>query len=253
MAYRLSSILFSAGTLLVYAPYVYARYIVGEFHKFPEPVAKKLRRALYYTNHRLDPSEALKYYRQALEVADELGVDPFSDEMLGVKIQVSALYEKIKNYDAAIKTLEVIRRDCLDWVGLLGDKHWNDGKRTRVLAKAVAISLKLGELYSNEYVQDKEAAEEQLVWAVETVLKEKQRRDKEGVKEGEGEWISNEEFGNALVCTSLPSDSSGSTRSLIRLQLSPTTTRSKINTTSRLLSSSKHSQSSLQIPATPWS
>lgn len=142
----------------------------------------------------------MKYYRQALAIADEMGLDPFSNEMLGVKIQVSAFYEKMQQYQAAIQVLEIVRRDCLAWVEKLGEKHHEDGKRTRVLQKTVGISLKLGELYAGEHVQDKEAAEQQFIWAVETVLAEKKRRDIEGVKEGEGDWVSDEEFGNALVC-----------------------------------------------------
>lgn len=55
---------------LIYANYIYNSYIIGAFHKFPEPVAVKLRRALYYTNIDLNPKEALKYYQQALSVAE---------------------------------------------------------------------------------------------------------------------------------------------------------------------------------------
>jgi hypothetical protein len=62
----------------------------------------------------------------------------------------------------------------------------------------VGVSVKLGELYANEYVAEKEVAEERLVWAVETVLKELQRREKEGVKHDEGEWMSPEEIGGSL-------------------------------------------------------
>lgn len=107
-------ILFGAGTL-VYVNYIYQTYIIGAFHKFPEPVAQKLRRALWYTNNDLQPKEAVKYYKQALEVADEIGMDPFSDEILGVKIQVAALMEKIQNYPKAIEVLERVRADCLQW------------------------------------------------------------------------------------------------------------------------------------------
>jgi hypothetical protein len=194
------SILSSAG-LLVYANYYYQTYIVGVFKPFPEPVAKPLRRALYYTNISLSPKDALKYYKQALAIADELGMDPFSDEILGVKIQVAALMEKIQQYEKAIEVLEIVRGDCLKWIEALGGNPGNEGKRTKVLGKTVGISVKLGDLYSNYYVQDKETAEERLVWAVETVLKEKKRREEEGVKEGEGDWMTDEEFGGALEGT----------------------------------------------------
>lgn len=161
-------------------------------------MAVKLRRALWYTNQDLQPKNALKYYQQALSVADELGMDPFSDEILGIKIQVASLLEKIQQYQKAIDVLETVRADCLNWIELLGDKAGNEGKRTRVLQKAIGMSVRLGELYSHPNIADTAAAEEKLVWAVTTVLKERQRREDEGVKEGEGDWVSNDEIGAAL-------------------------------------------------------
>ncbi|KAI9743940.1 MAG: hypothetical protein M1818_002674 [Claussenomyces sp. TS43310] len=190
-------IVFGAGTLL-YSNYIYNSYIIGSFHKFPEPVAKPLRRALYYTNISLSPRDAVKHYKEALRIADEVGMDPFSDEILGVKIQLAALMEKIQQYQKAIDVLEIVRRDCLKWVDELGSQPDNAGKRTRVLGKTVGISVKLGELYANEHVLEKEAAEERLVWAVSTVLKEQARRQIEGVKSDEGDWMSPEEIGGAM-------------------------------------------------------
>ncbi|TAQ88314.1 hypothetical protein B7494_g3367 [Chlorociboria aeruginascens] len=193
----------SAAGCLMYVNYVYHSYFVGAFHKFPEPVAKQLRKALYYTNISLEPKKALGYYKEALRVADEVGMDPFSDEIIGVKIQLAAMLEKIQQYEKAIHVLEIVKSDCLEWIEQLGGKEGNTGKRTKVLAKTVGISVKLGELYANDYVKEKEAAEESLVWAVETVLREQQRREKEGVKPGEGDWVTPEESGGALEVNNL--------------------------------------------------
>lgn len=125
-------------------------------------------------------------------------MDPFSDEILGTKIQVAALMERIHQYQKAIDVLEAVRGDCLKWVDLQGVKEGSEVTRSRLLSKSVQLSVKLGELYANEYVDEREAAEERLVWAVETVMKEGRRRDVEGVKEGEGPWMSSEENGAAL-------------------------------------------------------
>jgi hypothetical protein len=191
------SILSGAG-FLFYTNYLYHTYFQGAFHKFPEPVAKQLRKALYYTNIALDPNLAVKYYREALRVADEVGMDPFSDEIIGVKIQLAALMEKIQQYRKAIDILEIVKRDNLRWVEELGYAPGNEGKRTRVLGKTVGISVKLGELYANQYIDEKDAAEERLVWATETVLKEQARREKEGVKPGEGEWLDVDQIGASM-------------------------------------------------------
>lgn len=115
---------------------------------------------------------------------------------MGVKIELAAFYERIQRFDQAIGVLEIVKGDNLKWMEVLGKNEGNEGKRTKVLGKTVAISVKLGELYSNEYVMEKEKAEECLVWAVETSLKEQQRREKEGVREGN--WLSAEEIGGSM-------------------------------------------------------
>lgn len=178
----------------------YHNYILATFHNFPEPVAKELRRALYYTNWSLEPKNAVKYYNRTIRAAEEIGMDPFSDEIIGVKIQLAALMEKIQLFDKAIDVLEIVKKDNLKWIEVLGNKPGNEGKRTRVLGKTVGVSVKLGELYANRYINEKEIAEQSLIWAVETVLKEQKRRAVEGVKEGEGDWMTPEEIGGALEC-----------------------------------------------------
>ncbi|KAL9125905.1 MAG: hypothetical protein Q9217_004963, partial [Psora testacea] len=146
----------------------------------------------------LKPQHALKYYRQAIETADELGMDPFSDEILGVKIQVAAMFEKARSWRQAINTLELIRANCLEWIEKVGSREGNQGRRTKVLGKTIGISVRLADYYANDSVRDYETAEERLVWAVTAALKEQRRREAEGVKDGEGVWLEDEEIGGTL-------------------------------------------------------
>jgi hypothetical protein len=213
--------------------YTYFNYFQSEqFTKFPPDVAKSMRRALYYSNYSPDPKLALKYYKIALEQCEQNGLDPFSDGVMGIKIQLAAWLEKIGSYKNSVDVLEALLRDCKTWVekmeqsvrdglvdedgNLVGftktpiekqadgadadteppENLW--GKRTRILGKSIGISVKLGELYADEHVLQSEAAGERLVWAVETVLKELQRRQNQGIKVGEGQWMSPEEIGGAL-------------------------------------------------------
>ncbi|RWA07756.1 hypothetical protein EKO27_g7353 [Xylaria grammica] len=226
-------ILCACGAVSVYALFAYFNYFQSEqFTRFPPEIAKSLRRALYYTNYAPDPKLALKYYRLALEQCAAAKLDPFSDEVLGVRIQLAAWLEKIGNFQNSIEVLEVLLQDCKKWVEVM-EKSVRDGlvdksgrligaavtqpntakegdessvqelenlwaKRTRVLGKSVGISVKLGELYADDHVLQGDVAGEHLVWAVETVLKELQRRQVEGVKEGEGDWMTPEQIGGAL-------------------------------------------------------
>ncbi|KAI0425950.1 TPR domain-containing protein [Xylaria sp. FL1042] len=232
-------LLCGCAAVCVYAVYTYFHYFQSEqFTRFPPEIAKSLRRALYYTNYSPDPKLALKYYKLALEQCTEAGLDPFSDEVIGVRIQLAAWLEKIGKFHNSIEVLEGLLRDCKRWVekmeksvqdGLIDrsgkligaaipqpntPKEGGDGdgnasaeepvpenlwaKRTRVLGRSVGISVKLGELYADEHVLQSDAAGEHLIWAVETVLKELQRRQVEGVKEEEGDWMTPEQIGGAL-------------------------------------------------------
>lgn len=173
---------------------------------FPEEVAKPMRKALYWDLHNPDPQKALKYYKEALRVVEDIGMDPFSKEVLGIKTQLASLFERYHNYTKAIEILEIVRRDCYAWVEKLGGIHMTDGKRTRVLGQAAAMGVKLGELYSLPYVDDQEAAEAALVTAVETMLKEKKRREVEGVRNGEGDWKTDEEMGASFEGTLIASN-----------------------------------------------
>ena len=214
-----------AVAVLVYCVYAYYTYFYSrQFTRFPEPVARALRKALYFSNHEPDPQRALNYYKQALELCDQEGLDHFSDDVMGIKIQVAAWLEKIESYQNAISVLENLLGDCKRWVEIM-EKSAKEGtlpkveprapkegeaaapeepledwwaKRARLLAKAVSISVKLANLYSDEHVLERETAHERLVWAVETTLRETQRRAKDGPKEGEGPWMSSEEIGGSL-------------------------------------------------------
>jgi hypothetical protein len=198
-----SSIAVVSGMAVLYVPWYYRNVIVKPYHNFPEPVAKKLRKAIFYSRGKfLDIREANKHFRQALALADEMGMDPFSDEIMGVKYTIAALFEEEGYYSLAVDVLEIMRNDCQRWVDEFSHKHWNDGNRSRVMKNMLQINVKLAQLYDIRYVNEPENGEKRLVEAVETALREKQRRETEGVKTGEGPWLTDDEMGATLegVC-----------------------------------------------------
>jgi hypothetical protein len=125
-------------------------------------------------------------------------MDPFSDEIMGVKYTIAALFEDAGYYSLAIDVLEIMRSDCQRWVDEFSDKHWTTGNRSRVKKNMVQINLKLGQLYDVRYVNEPENGERRLVEAVESALREQQRRERDGVKNGEGPWMTNDEMGGTL-------------------------------------------------------
>lgn len=209
----------------MYFTYFYAE----QFTKYPEDVAKSLRRALYYSEHRPDPKLALKYYKLAIEQCQANGLDPFSNEVVGIKIQLAAWLEEHGNIPGAIKVLDLVLIEYKKWLALavtnprklpaapipgtsVGEgeekhtfteaemEHWLWQARNRVLGKAVQMSIKLGELYADDHILEKEKSHDHLMWGVEEALKELRRRSTEGVKEDEGPWMSASEIGAALEC-----------------------------------------------------
>ncbi|KAM4063924.1 TPR domain-containing protein [Hirsutella rhossiliensis] len=226
----------------------------SDYSRYPKPIANTLRRAIYYTNIKPDPELALRFYRKAMEQSAELGLDPFSDEVLGIRIQVSFWLQKINSHKSAINVLESILGDCRKWVDVM-EQSAKDGKvddagryraapeaapeaspqeppqaspesspesspatqpdeaalnvphaepetlwrkRQRLLAKAIGTSVKLGELYSDEHVLDPDKSHTHLLWAVETALREFQRRKSQGLKSGEQDWLTPEELGGSM-------------------------------------------------------
>ena len=216
-------------------------YRAENFNQYPKPIADSLRRAIYYGDYNHNQDLALKYYKKALEQCDELRLDYFSDEVIAVKIRFAQWLEKIDNHVNAVLVLETVMTDCKRWMTAMEAKVQNgagekpveakpvdaktadatpsaDGedeaktlqhlwaKRNRILSKAIAISVKLGELYSDDHVLKPELAHESLTWAVENLLKELHRRTVEGVKDGEGEWFTSEAIGGSLEGMSPPPD-----------------------------------------------
>ncbi|KAL6873319.1 hypothetical protein HDV57DRAFT_519986 [Trichoderma longibrachiatum] len=99
----------------------------SQFSRYPEPVANTLRRAIYYTNYKPDPELALRFYKKAMEQCAEIGLDPFSDEVLGIRIQVAFWLEKINSHKAAIDVLESVLGDCRKWIDVM-EQSVKDGK-----------------------------------------------------------------------------------------------------------------------------
>ena len=83
----------------------------------------RFRTAVYFTEIDLNPPKALQAYKEAYcGIADQLGVHPFSDEVLGIKIQVAMMLEKAGLVKPAIDVLERTKSEIL--VGLRRGGRW---------------------------------------------------------------------------------------------------------------------------------
>lgn len=210
--------------IFAYISYVEVTRVAPQYHKFPAPVADALRTAVYYTEIDLNPAKAMKSYKEALQIAFEMGIHPYSDEILGIKLQVAMMLEKAGLVKPAIEVLERTKKETLAWVDevtagnaaaaaekvkqvqtqaqipenvrinteamqeteedLKALAQYEARQRDKALKKVVGIEMKLGELYASDYIQDDKKAEAAQVAAVELCLKEMHRRQKLGLPVG---------------------------------------------------------------------
>ena len=207
----------------VYVSYVEVTFVGPKYAKFPPLVNESLRTAVYYTEIDLNPPKALAAYKEALRYAKESNMNPMSDEVLGIRIQVAYMLEKAGLIEQSIAVLERIKsetRKYVDATAKLADKgpigteeqkaklrgegdpipidlpEFNEyqdklvddmkallDRRPSVLRKLVGIELKLADLYTDSRNDDKKV-EACLVSGVELCLKEMHRRQKFGLPVG---------------------------------------------------------------------
>ncbi|PUU79757.1 hypothetical protein B9Z19DRAFT_1080980 [Tuber borchii] len=166
----LLAIFFSATgiTLGLWGYSTYLTYLANTTHSFPEPVAKELRKALYYSlPNSSSPPDAVKHFRLALEQCQDLGMDPLSDEVTGIKIELAGV---LLHHGIVEKGVEVLEGVLDEVVAAAEAEKVDEGVRRKLLLRGVKIAAKVGEVYvgKGRYAE----AEEALGWAVETAVRE---------------------------------------------------------------------------------
>ncbi|KAH8702089.1 TPR domain protein [Talaromyces proteolyticus] len=106
----------AASAFFTYAIYIQTRQVNPRVTRFPDPVANELRKALYYTEVNLEPHKALDHYKEALKIAAELNMSPFSDEVIGIKLQVAEMLVKAGLHKNAVQVVSRTAKECLQWV-----------------------------------------------------------------------------------------------------------------------------------------
>lgn len=169
-----------------------------QFARFPKPVSDRLRKAIYYTDIELNPVRALHFYKQALLAAEQVGLHPFSEEVLGIRLQIPHMLEKAGMMKPAIEILEKTQQDCLEWVQngrrkqLLRERERAVNARERtdgptaveeeraqlekeaaeerqrgfVMKRVAGVGVKIAALYSSDHMRDPKNAEKALLKAV---------------------------------------------------------------------------------------
>lgn len=166
------------GSLSLLGLLAYDEYtrVAPEYSAYPTGVEQRLRVALHFTHVSPDPDLAAKNFVEALKQADDAGMDPFSKEVMGIRIRFSEMMEKFGRVKGAVEILNNIAKDSearlqeLD----LSDKTTSEttSLRTGLLRGIIQARVKASTLYDSEYLQDPTSAKETLSDAVGLLVKE---------------------------------------------------------------------------------
>ncbi|RMD42790.1 hypothetical protein DV735_g2372, partial [Chaetothyriales sp. CBS 134920] len=170
--------------------------VAPAFSAFPPAVEQRLRLALHYTYISPDPDAASRYFREAIEVAEAVGMDPLGKEYIGLRIRYAECLEKYGRVKASIDVLSLLTKDLEDALAAIdsGAKtsspavataaetseagQAEDGEasqanpRQDLLKRIIQNKVKIASLYDTEYVQDRASAKQTLSDAIQQLVSE---------------------------------------------------------------------------------
>ena len=151
---------------------------------YPAPVEDQLRLALHYTHISPDPETASQYFMKAIKKAEEVGMDPYSKETIGIRVRFSQMLEEFGHVRAAIEMLDGIIADLQQRLDVLDQGHSTNTAapsqlnpqsadfRANMVKGIVKLKIKICSLYESDYLQDSAMAKQVLSDAVGMVVKE---------------------------------------------------------------------------------
>ncbi|KAK6458962.1 uncharacterized protein RJT20DRAFT_124081 [Scheffersomyces xylosifermentans] len=131
----------------------FAYYMWWPKHTFPSSVAKILRKGLWAESDRgeNDYQLALKYYLEALNHCNEIGLDRLSDEYTGIQLKVGEMFERLNMLEDAAFVYNEIATLYLTVLtsppdSIEGKRIKNREHRRHLIQKDLRIAIKLVEL-----------------------------------------------------------------------------------------------------------
>ncbi|EXJ53816.1 hypothetical protein A1O7_09152 [Cladophialophora yegresii CBS 114405] len=176
---------------------------------FPPAVEDQLRLALHYTHISPDPETASKYFLGAIKKAEEVGMDPYGKEALGIRVRFSQMLEEFGHAKAAIEILDGIiselqqKLDELEQAhSLRTDTSLQSGPtfaemRANMIKGIVKLKIKISSLYESDYLQNPSMAKQVLSDAVGMVVKET-KNPQQGLTDDNGAGLTTGEIAAML-------------------------------------------------------
>ena len=189
-----------------------------KYSAFPLSVEQQLRLALLHVHVRPDPDVAVDAYARALEEAERCGMDLFSKEVLGIRIQLAEMLEKFGRVKSAIEILNSISKDCTERIRdldrgkilkqrlhsttpTLVDLSDYDEVRKALLRQVIQCNVKSASLYTTDYIQEPAIAKEILSDTMALLTRETADSAKTGLTENNAAGLTFGEIASILSQT----------------------------------------------------
>ncbi|KAH3673318.1 hypothetical protein WICMUC_003778 [Wickerhamomyces mucosus] len=124
-------------------------WIYWPHHTFSSSVAKLLRKGLWAESEKgkFDYQTALKFYLEALELAESENLDNISDELTGIQLKIGEMYERLHMNNEALMTYSEIAAAYLDALTTPG--RVASHSRPHIVQKDLRVVVKIVELNSS--------------------------------------------------------------------------------------------------------
>ena len=186
---------------------------------YPPNVESFLRLALHHTHVRPDPDAASEAYVHALNQAERVGMDPFSKEVLGIRIKLAECLEKFGRVKGAVGVLKGIAIECEEKVrdmdrksvrnsrlalaenDMTTDQMADSEARKALLRQVIQCEVKAATLCTSDYIQDPKAAKDLLSRSMKLLVEESQDAKNKGFTAENGAGLSLDEIASILAQT----------------------------------------------------
>ena len=203
------------GSLSVLGLLAYDQYTRVDplFADWPAPVENQLRVALHFTHVKPNPDLAAECFAGALEAAEKCGMDPFSKEVMGIRIRLAEMLEQFGRVKSSIEVLNSVVEDCQEKLTELSrstvlkalknekaspQEEKEISRHTAMLRGIIQAKVKIAGLYDSEFIQDPASAKKTLSEAVGLLVQHTQDPQTKGFSEDNAAGLSLEEIAAML-------------------------------------------------------
>jgi hypothetical protein len=183
------------------------------FADWPAPVENQLRIALHFTHVDPNPNQAAESFDGALAAAEKCGMDPFSKEVMGIRIRLAEMLEQFGRAKSSIEVLNSLAKDCQEKLTELSrgtvlkelkgenastQEEKDLAQHTTILKTIIQVKVKIAGLYDSEFIQDPASAKKTLSEAVGLLVQHTQDPQAKGFHEDNAAGLSLEEIAAML-------------------------------------------------------